>query len=236
MALPNDLSEDNVRIQVQRIYDLEMSRKEFLSLPKDRTPKPAKSVSGVYQVTQDIVNHYEKRANTPTANKILFTEEELDERITEGNLHKEVVTFSLMQQEPGAFGQGAPFEARVKNMRPIFREEIDDPANPGYRLATYGYWYDNIIRFTCWAQTNKAANARAEWLQSMFEEYAWYLKAEGVERFLFWGRPSDIVAQINNNRWYGRPLDYFVRTEILRVFSEKTIEKILLQVAVKQEL
>jgi len=234
MTIPSDLTEDKVRIYTKYVYDAEIEAKDFLGLPKDRTPRPAKSVSGVYSVVKDIVDNYEKRANTPVSNQVFFTEEELDERITEGKLQKEIITFSLMKQEPGAFSQGAPFEGRVKNMKPIFREEVDDPANPGFRLTTYGYWYDNILRFTCWAQTNKAANARVEWFQAMIEQYAWYLKTEGVDRFLFWGRTEDIVAQINNDKWYGRPLDYFVRTETLSMFSEKAIEEILLSVVTKQ--
>jgi hypothetical protein len=41
-----------------------------------------------------------------------------------------------------------------------------------------------------------------------------------------------MVTVVNNNKWYGRPLDYFVRTETLRTFKEKTIEDILVNLKV----
>lgn len=228
-VLNEELTEDNVRITVERIFDKEIggdrARKE-----KDRTPKNAKSLIGVYDLIRQAITDFEKRAKTPDANKITFTEEEPDKQAL-----SEVVTFSLMRREPGAFAGGAPFEGRTHNLRPMLREEVDDPENPGYRVSTVGYFHDNIIRLTCWAQTNKAANARAEWLERVLDEYAWFFKAEGVDRFLFWERNADIIRQIDNQRWYGRPIDYFVRTETLRAFSEKQIEEILIQVVVKHE-
>jgi hypothetical protein len=59
------------------------------------------------------------------------------------------------------------------------------------------------------------------------EEYSWWFKLQGLNRVIFLGQRSDIITTINNNKWYGRPLDYFVRTETLRVFKEKTIEEVL---------
>lgn len=220
--LDEDLTVDNVRVVVERIFDKEVGA-DRARTEKDRTPKNTKSLVGVYDLIRQAITDFERRARTPDANKVIFTEEEPDSSAV-----TEVITFSLIKQAPGAFGQGSPFESRIHNQRPILREEKDDTENPGYRVATLGYFYDNIIRLTCWAQTNKTANARAEWLSKLLEEYAWFFKAEGVDRFLFHERNTDIIEVIDNQRWYGRPLDYFVRTETIRTVSEKTIEEILI--------
>jgi hypothetical protein len=117
----------------------------------------------------------------------------------------------------------------------MHREEGDDKENPGYRYVIKGYWYDNLVRFTCWARSNKAANARAEWFEQLMQEYSWWYALQGVNRVLFWDRGSDIVSVVDGNKWYGRPIDFFVRTEKLRVFSEKELEQILIRLDVTTE-
>lgn len=228
--LDEELTQNNVKVVVERIFDMEIGKDLAGLASKSRTPREAKSLTEVYDLIRKTIEDIEKRVKTPQENKVTFTEEEPDNKA-----QTEVITFSLVRREPGAFGQGAPFESRTRNLRPMIREEQDDPENPGYRIATTGYWHDNLIRLTCWAQTNKAANARADWLEKLLDEYSWFFKAEGVDRFLFWERNSDIIKVVDNNKWYGRPIDYFVRTETLRSFSEKKIEEILLKVVTKRE-
>jgi hypothetical protein len=194
-----------------------------------KTPGASKNLLEFYSLVGQAINNYESRANISDVNKVVFTEEEPDV-----NAKSETITFSLMKRQPGAFSQGAPFEGNIKNLRPMFREEGNDLDNPGYRYMVLGYKYDNLVRFTCWARTNKVANARAEWFENFMEEYSWWYKAQGVERVIFQGREADIVTEINGNKWYGRPLDYFVRTETLKVFKEKSIEEILVQVKLQK--
>ena len=223
--LDEELTENNIRITVERIFDKEVGG-DRARLEKDRSPRVAKNLTGVYELIRKTIVDYEKRAKVPEANKVTFTEEDPDIKAV-----TEVITFSLVTRKPGSYGQGAPFEAKVHNMRPMLREEIDDPENPGYRIATMGYWHDNIIRLTCWAQTNKAANARVEWLETLLSEYTWFFQTEGVPRFLFWERNPDIIKVIDGNKWYGRPMDYFVRTETLRAVDEKKIEEIVIELS-----
>ncbi len=224
--LDPELVSNDIRVTVNKIFGMIIDRSTDRSLlEKSKTIGNAKSLNEVYGLVKTAVEDFEKRANIPNINKIIFTEE--DPNV---DSQTETITFSLIKREPGAFGQGAPFESRTKNLRPLFREELQDKENPGYRLVTTGYWHDNLIRFTCWARTNKTANARALWFERLMDEYSWWFKTQGVDRMLFWERAADISVTIDNNKWYGRPLDYFVRTETLRVFSEKTIEEILVDV------
>lgn len=228
--LNEDLTNNQQRILVQRVFENTITTSARTSLPRSKTPGSAKSLLEFYDLVRLAKDDYETRQDISDEYKIIFTEEEPDIES-----ETETITFGLVKRVPGAFGQGSPFEADVKNMRPVFRETGADVENPGYNYAVHGYWYDNIVKFTCWAQTNKAANTRAEWFESLMSEYDWWFKLQGVNRVLFWGRDADIVTVIDNNKWYGRPLNYFVRTEKLRVFSEKQMEEILIRLAVKTE-
>lgn len=228
--LGEELTTDQQRILVRNVFENAITNSVRTGLPRTKTLGAAKSLLEFYDLVRQAKDDYETRQNIADEYKIIFTEEEPDIES-----QTETITFGLVKRVPGAFGQGAPFEADVKNLRPIFRESGTDAENPGYNYAIHGYWYDNIVKFTCWAQTNKTANTRAEWFESMMSEYEWWFKSQGVNRVLFWGRDSDIVTVIDNNKWYGRPLNYFVRTEKLRVFSEKEMEEIIIRLSVKTE-
>jgi len=230
--LREDLTESPYRIEVQKVFDFIAgdypTREEKLA--RSKTLGKAKSLLEFYDLVRQVIDDYESRTGTSEADKILLTEEDPDI-----DVKTETITLSLVSREPGAFQSGPPGQASVRNLRPRCRESKLDPENPGYRMAVTGYWYDNVVRFTCWATTNKAVNARAEWFENLMEEYSWFFKMQGVDRVLFHGRDTDLVANIMNNKWYGRPMNYFVRTEKLRVFSEKTIEEIIIKLVVKRE-
>jgi hypothetical protein len=227
-TLDDELSEPRPTVIVQQVFEDLVDVSTVLAPPRTKSLSQAKSLLEFYELVGQAIDNYESRAGTSSDNRVIFTEEEPDT-----GAGTETITFSVARREPGAFAQGAPMKGAHKNLRPIFRETLDDPNNPGYRITTLGYWYDNIVRFTCWARTNKVANARAEWFEALMEEYSWWFKLQGVDRVLFHGRNTDIVATVSGNKWYGRPLDYFVRTEKVRAFREKTIEEILVKYKVQ---
>lgn len=226
--LNEDLSVDERRLIVRQWFD-DAFQEGFTKqdLARSKTLGPAKSLLDFYDLVRQAIENYEIREGITDENKIVFTEEEPDV-----SAKNEAIVFSLISREPGAFGEGAPLKARVRNQKPIIREIVDDPTAPGYKKIIKGYWYDNVVRFTCWAKTNKAANRRAEWFGDLMEEYSWWFKLQGVDRVIFLEQQADLVTVVNDNKWYGRPIDYFVRTEKLRVYSEKMLEEILLKVAV----
>lgn len=229
--LDTELTEDQIKIRIEHHFDFIAStavdeRKSKIS----KTPGEAKTLLEFYDLVRQAIVDYETRQNVIDSAKVVFTEEEVDKAA-----ESETITFSLVRREPGSFGQGPPFQSKVKNLRPRLRELGTDPENPGYRQMVTGYWFDNVVRLTCWARTNKAANARARWLESLMEDYNWWFVIQGVPRVIYWGENADIVTVIDNNKWYGRPIDYYVKTEKLRVFCEKTLEEILIKLVVKQE-
>ena len=227
-----ELVEGDIRVLVREVFENSLIDPDAKKVPvRSKTLGSTKSLNEFYELIGQAIDNYEKREGVSADKKVIYTEEEPDT-----SSRTETITFSLISREPGAFSQGAPLEGKIRNLRPMFREEGDDPENPGYRYIVLGYWYDNVVRLTCWARTNKAANAKVEWLEGLMEEYSWWYKAQGVDRVIFLGRHADIVVNVDGNKWYGRPIDYFVRTEQLRVFKEKTIEQIVLDYTVKTDV
>jgi len=235
-TLQDILSEDQVteepRIIVRQQYSEIVSelRDVHPGLERSKTLGEAKSLLEFYDLVDQAIEMYETRAGIPEHYRVNFTEEQPD-----FESETETITFSLVRREPGAFSQGAPFQGDIRNLRPMFREEGEDPENPGYRQITTGYWYDNIVQFTCWARTNKTANKRARWFEDLMEEYAWWFTMQGCQRAIYQGQETDLVAVVNENKWYGRPINFFVRTEKLRTFKEKTLEEIYIKLAVERE-
>lgn len=230
------VDEVNRKVVVNRIYQASFVKDQSFSQRPSRTPKRAvSSLSDVYTKMRQAIENYESRAGTSSINQVTFTEEEPDK-----DNDTEVISVKCMERHPGLFSQGTPYDAgkpaAVKNMTPRLREEINDPDHHGYSIAICGKWFDNVVRLTCWARTNKAANRRADWLEDLMEEYDWWFKAEGIDRTIFIGRAEDVViGQEDDNRWYGRPLDYFVRTEKISMKSEKQIEEILIKTTLSTE-
>lgn len=225
--LPSGVEPHKLRILVETVYDLNVQSD---TLPaKSKTLGATKSLIEFYDLVNRALTDYQARAGISLVNYVNFTEEDPDPKDT-----TEVISFRLIRREPGAYSQGAPFEGSVKNLKPIVRETGVDDDNSDYRFAIQGYWYDNLIRFNCWARTNKQANERACWFEDFMEDYTWWFKLQGVNRILFWGRGEDQTVDDDGNKWFGRPLDYFVRTEKLRRFEEKKLEEILIKLDAKQ--
>jgi len=236
--IPEELKEDRQKIIVQRTFDGQIARGVDV---RSTSLGSAKGLSEVYSLVQEIIRDEEKRLGVSEG---LTLEESSLIQVGDGvyqdsptaNLRTPAVTFSLMRRAPGAYSEGSPFEGKVRNLRPILREVRDDPQNPGYRLAIRGYIHDNIIRLTCWSATNHEANALAEKIERLMERYSFHLVQQGVPRIFFWARGSDQVIRKNGeNLYYGRPIEYFVKTETLDILSEKALEEILFNVHVSEQ-
>ena len=196
-----------------------------------RTPGASKDIIEVTELIEQAIRDYEKRFKTTKESEVEVVFER-PEKVFE----KETISISFASRSPGMFAQGRPQENKVKNLRPVLRQVVDDPDNPGYKRAILGYYYDNIIRITAWARTNKVANKRAIWLENLMEEYNWWFVYSGVNRIIYEGWQSPVFLDINNNLYFGRPIDFYVRTEKLTNVSQKTLEEIQLRLSVSNSV
>lgn len=190
-----------------------------------RAPRFHKSINEFYSLVKDAIEHAESVQGIAEDRKVFYTEEDPD-----FGIKTESITFSLVKREPGSISRGGPFEGNIKAFRPILRDVSDDPESPQHKIFLYGRLHDNIVRFTMWARTNKAANARALWFESLMLEYSWFFVASGVGKVIFIGRSQDIsIREDKGQKLYGRPLDYYVRTEDLTTAKETIIRNIILK-------
>lgn len=226
--LTTDLTQEPPRIIVSRIYSSLLEATE--RPPKNVTPGTSKNIIEVMSLVKDSIEDYENRQNTNTRDRVTVVYEDPDKE-----LETETISLSIETRQPGAFQTGPPLGAQIKNQRPLLREETADPDHPGYRRAILGYFHDNTLRLTCWALTNKTANARMLWLEEVMEQYIWYFRISGVNRFLYLKHGPQLVKTVSNNRIYGRPIDYFVRTETIRAISEKELETIYVNLAFRKD-
>jgi hypothetical protein len=201
---------------------------------RSKTPGDSKDVYEFCDLVRQAIENRQSLEKTTEEAKIILTSETADiEQVLEA------ITFSLERRQPGKFSEGAPFEGDVVNLKPIIREVAKDPDNPGYRKVVLGYWYDNLVRFTCWARTNKEANQRALWFEQLMQDYTWFYRLSGVSRVFFWDRGSDVEKatdttsslQSTTNKYYGRPIVYYVRTEKITALSEKELEQLIISVS-----
>ena len=212
----------SVKVYSETIYNVIVAN--AATLEKTRTPGVAKNIVEVMTLIKSAIEDYETRTHSTNDAKINVTYEEPD-KLTD----LETLTIKLIRREPGMYGQGAPFGNSTRQLRPLLRDTVDDPEEPGYKRAIMGQCYDNILRLTCWARTNKTANERALWLETVMEEYSWFFVYSGANRVLYEGRGPEETITVESSKVYGRCIDYFVRTEKLRSISQKELELVVVK-------
>jgi len=219
---------DRIKVIVETQFNELIRSSEFNERMK--TPGKAKNIVEAMELVGEAIEDYQERTNKNADARVFFTYHKPD---TDTKL--EAISVHLIDREPGVMSRTS-LKARhgadkVRNLRPLTREITDDPDNPGYKRAILGYFYDNTIRLTCWARTNKAALERMMWLEEVMEQYQWFFQISGVSRVLYDGRGDDEVVVTSNNKIYGVSMDFFVRTERLRAISQKTLEEIYIKFA-----
>jgi len=224
--LPDSLTEEQTRVKLEvgTIFNTTVDTAE--RYVKTRTPYPAKNIIEVMDLIKQAIDDYSLRTHKTADAGVTVTYQDPDV-----DAILETISMSLVDRNPGAFSQGPPNRGKVKNLRPILRETRDDPDHPGYQRAVLGYFYDNTLQLTCWARTNKQANERALWLENVMEEYTWWFARSGVNRIIYDGRPPERKIEVHNNKIYGRPMNYFVRTEKLRSVSQKELEQVYIRLS-----
>ena len=200
---------------------------------RTQTPQAAKEIQEVMALIKRAIEDYETKNLTTNENKIRVVYDSPD--ISEAGEKLEIISMKLIKRQPGMHGQGAPFENTVRQLKPLLRETLDDPDNPGYKRLVLGQFYDNLLQLTCWAKTNKEASERALWLETVMEDYAWFFAYSGANRVIYQGRAPELLLDVDHYHLYGRPIEYFVRTEKIRTVSQKQLEEIIVRLCLSPE-
>jgi len=224
--LSEDLTTDQRRVSVVAEHQFKNIVSHAERFTRTTSPEPAKTIVETMALIKQAIEDYDNQHHTTEDAKVVLLYEE------PAKLKQlEAITIKLIKREPGMYGQGSPFENSTRQLKPILREVKDDTEEPGYKRAVLGQFYDNMLRLTCWARTNKTANDRALWLETVMEDYAWFFVYSGVNRILYQGRGPEETIKVEDNYVYGRAIDYYVRTEKLRSISQKELEEIVVRLA-----
>ena len=204
----------------------------ILRAPLDILGQRAKSIGAAKNIDQffDLVrvalNHKCTNDGITPERRPLFTAE-----YPPCDLETETITWAIVKRSPASVSQGKAFNQQRQQWKPIIREIIPPgrSSTPGYADIILGQWFENLVDFSCWAQTNKAANARALWFEEFMYQYAWWFQLSGVVNVHFWDRERDQLVETEENKLVRRPLIYFVRTERLYIMSVKTLDDLVIK-------
>ena len=120
----------------------------------------------------------------------------------------EVITYKVISRKPGMMNRDATGRPVRKS---TFSYETEIVEEPNKNIFVESRPVDHIVEFTCWAKTNKLANARAIWLEKLLVNNSYVFEIKGAERFFWEERTADGFEDIENQRLYYRPIRFFLR-------------------------
>ena len=106
----------------------------------------------------------------------------------------------------------------------------NDPAFSTHSITVYGQWFDNIIQYDCWSVDNQEANALVTWFEDFMDLYTKVMKQNGVNEVLYWQRSQDGTIDRWRSDIDNRSIQYYFRTEKLRVERSKNLQQVNIRV------
>ena len=204
-------------------------------------PEPAVDLPGFFHLVKESIDDYQDRMGITEQGKVLFSEEEPEfhsEQQRSGTI-TEYISYRVIDRLPGKVSGGrhggsVMGEDGRREWKPRLRYVKARDGDPLTRTLVMGQFYDNVIEFSCWAQSNKAANARAFWFEDLMSSYRWFFKASGVSEVLYLRRKEDksFDGEFGANKLKQRRLLYFVRTDRTFTLEEAVLRRLLVRVGV----
>lgn len=136
---------------------------------------------------------------------------------------EERVTIRLISRQPAKMSADGN---RYQHRRSTWDREFQSESHPGQTITIYSQPLDNQIELCCWAKDSRRADERALWLERLLVDHAWIFLSEGVEKWYFEQRLSDIVMVQSDTVFHQRPLRFFARLRELQAEFEPQLKKI----------
>ena len=137
----------------------------------------------------------------------------------------EVITFRVIERKPGMMNKKGTGRPQRKAM---FSHEEARPQLANKIITVESRPLDHVIEFNCWALSNKLANKRVLWLEKLFINSAFVFEVKGAERFHFKERLADNYITVNGQRFFSRPLRFFLRYREFDAKAVSIIKQILI--------
>ena len=144
-----------------------------------------------------------------------------------------IVTYSIPRRENGTLGT-APFST-PKEVRPRGRETINVPGDTtderGRVVTVYNKWFDNLVRFDCFAETAEDSLDLCMEFERLMEIHAETFEHLGINRFIYQGRTSPNFSL--RTELHGQACTYYVRDVMSFTREEDPITQIDIETYVK---
>jgi hypothetical protein len=139
----------------------------------------------------------------------------------------ETIAFELVMRKPGQFDRAPLGMGKIREVTPHVRSVIQHPSIPGKRLITYGKFYENIIRFYCYAKETRNALNRVLWFEKVMDSYYWCFRLHGFTPIEDGVGEKEII-NIGESNFVRYPVSYIIRTDDTFHVSEQELRSIVL--------
>jgi len=196
-------------------------------------PSVSKDLPEFFTEVAVVLNDYQTRLNINPADRITICEEGPPTPLT-----TQVISYKLKKRAPGAVSPARPGISSSADIRhewvPRCRYIIEEDNKPNTKTFVMGQFFDNMIEFTCWARTNKAANSTALLFQDLINNYRFYFKLKGFSEVIFHERLEDIQmdTETSGNTLKGRPMMFHVRTDRTFSITENVLRDIVINLGI----
>jgi len=133
----------------------------------------------------------------------------------------DTITYLVSRRMPGS-QSGTPF-GNKKEIKARYREEIEQAEDKTRYMTIEGQWFDNIVTFEVWSETNNRADALLHYFEDFMDRYTWVFKWNGVQEILYWQRNEDGLTTRWRNDIVHRSVEYFFRSEKIRLHEVRRL-------------
>lgn len=140
----------------------------------------------------------------------------------EGNM----IRYEVALRTPASMSSNQGHSGRL-NYNWMLTDEFDDSLNPGYRVYVYSKHFDNTVMITSWSKNHRDADEAAFAIEGYMESYGKKIfQNKGLLQLRYEGRLADKTREVGNVMQFGIPLEFYVRTNRVRLVYEKILESL----------
>lgn len=194
-------------------------------LPLSRSPQPAVTINGFFEIVKQALDLYIKTEGQPDNINPVLVEEFPRERVTKQDDTFDIITFRVKSST-----MAASTNSEMIPKRPSLRESKPHPElGPQHMLNTYGWWEMVQPEFTIWSRSNINANVMTEWFHIFLIKYAYFTKffnGRGIDNFVFVERIDEEIDHNEGQELYKRRLVYEFRLNRLETTDSRVLTNV----------
>ena len=139
------------------------------------------------------------------------------------------LVFRVIKRGAGTLNASEPFGGR-RGFKAMRRDTLDDPQAPGYTVDVSTYLMDNIVEIIPVSRTYVSADTVAYMVEDMIEYFQPLFKSKGITQLRYLGRESDRTVSRGDTPIYECPLQFYLRTQKIKLVYGKDLEKLNIKV------